>query len=369
MNYDYLIVGAGLFGSVFAREMTDQGYKCLILEKRNHIGGNCYSEKIENIDVHIYGPHIFHTKDKAIWDYVNKYTPWRTYQNRVKHLYKNKVLSFPINLMTLHQIWGVVTPEEAQKKLDQVRIKNGNPQNLEEWILSQVGQELYDIFIKGYTTKQWRRDPKDLPVDIIKRLPIRMVYNDKYFDADYEGLPIEGYDVFFNNLLSGIEVKLGTDYLLNRGFFNSLATHILYTGKIDEFYDFKLGPLEYNDLMLKTEVLPIKDFQGCAVMNFPDIEIPYTRRIEYKHFLPIRQENCTAIMHEFPVRMGEGIPSYPVNTKLNDEKYSDYLKLNNEVFFGGRLGSYKYCDMDATIKQARTLAKELQETNKKDKHV
>jgi UDP-galactopyranose mutase len=248
IKYDYLIVGSGLFGSVFAHEMTKAGKKCLIMEKRNHIAGNCYSENKDGINVHSYGPHIFHTNDKGIWEWINQFTEFHNYKHTPKVNHKGKIYSFPINLMTLYQIWGVNTPEEAKQRLEEARIKNDSPKNLEEWILSQVGQDIYETFIKGYTQKQWNKDPKELPTSIIKRLPIRTNFDDNYFFDKYQGIPVGGYTQIFEKMLEGIEVKTNVDYFENKEYWNSLADKVVFTGKIDEFFDYKFGELEYRTL-------------------------------------------------------------------------------------------------------------------------
>lgn len=360
--YDYLIVGSGMFGSVCARELTDKGYKCLVVEKRSHIGGNCYTENKDGIHIHKYGAHIFHTSNKEIWDYINKFAKFNNFVNHVKVNYKGQIYSFPINMMTLHQIYGVTTPEEARQKLDEVRIKNENPKNLEEWILSQVGKEIYEIFIKGYTTKQWGRYPVDLPSSIIKRLPIRFNYDDSYYGMDYQGVPIGGYTQIFEKLLDGIKVLLNEDYLQNRESFNSMAKKVIYTGPIDAYYKYCFGNLDYRSLKFETERVEIPDYQGNAVINYTELHVPFTRILEHKHFDPVNT-NFTYITREYPREYGEGLePYYPINDKVNTptfEKYKALSEKESNVIFGGRLAEYRYYDMHQVIGAALHTCKKL----------
>jgi len=353
--YDYIIVGSGLFGSIFAREATDSGKKCLVLEKRNHIGGNCYSEEIEGIQVSKYGGHIFHTNNKKIWDYVNRFTEFRQYHHFVRVNYDNKIYSFPINMMTLNQLWGVKTPDEAEEKLNSVRMKKQNMDNLEDWILSEVGEEIYKIFVKGYTKKQWDKDPKDLPSSIIKRLPIRLTYHNGYFDDKYQGWPEKGYTDLFENLLKDIDIKMGVDYLLKRDYYNSICDKVIYTGKIDEYYDYRFGDLEYRTLVHKNEILD-GDFQGCATVNYTNEEVPYTRIIEHKHFQPHKNNDKTIITTEYSKKYKRGdVPFYPINDESNNKKYEQYKQLadsESKVMFGGRLAEYKYYDMHQVVGSA-----------------
>jgi UDP-galactopyranose mutase len=362
MAYDYLIVGCGLFGSVCARELTDKGYKCLIIDKKNHIGGHCYSENIEGINVHMYGPHIFHTSNEQVWNYMNRFCSFNNFTYRPKVSFKNKLYSFPINLLTLYQVFGVKTPTEAKEKLASVRIKNDNPQNLEEYILSVVGKELYEIFIKGYTTKQWRKDPKELPSSIIKRIPVRLTFDDNYFFDKYQGIPIGSYTNIFTNLLNGIEVKLGVNYFNDRKYFNSLAKTIIYTGPIDEFYDYQCGNLEYLTLRFEKEFLKCEDYQGVASVNFTESSIPYTRIIEHKHF-EFGNQPHTIITKEYPEEWNiTKDPYYPINNNKNEKILCDYKNLCNSqknVIFGGRLAEYKYYDMDDTIEKALLVTGKL----------
>jgi UDP-galactopyranose mutase len=362
--YDYIIVGSGMFGSVFAYELNRVGKKVLVLEKRNHIGGNCYTEKIEGINIHKYGAHIFHTNDKRIWDYINQFAEFNHYTNRVKVNYKNKLYSFPINLFTLYQLWGVKTPQEAKTKLEQIRIKNKNPLNLEEWILSQVGEEIYEIFIKGYTTKQWEREPKLLPASIIKRLPIRLTFDDNYFNDKYQGIPIGGYTQIFEKMLSGIEVITKLDFLKDKEYFENKANKIIFTGKIDELFQYEFGQLEYRSLKFENEILN-GDFQGNAVINYTEKEIPYTRIIEHKHFEFGTQEK-TLITKEYPDSYDiTKVPYYPMSDEINLEIYKKYKLLTekeNRYILGGRLAEYKYYDMHQVIGSALVkIKKELNE--------
>ena len=360
--YDYLIVGSGMFGSVCARELTDKGYKCLVVEKRSHIGGNCYTENKDGIHIHKYGAHIFHTSNKEIWDYINKFAKFNNFVNHVKVNYKGQIYSFPINMMTLHQIYGVTTPEEARQKLDEVRIKNENPKNLEEWILSQVGKEIYEIFIKGYTTKQWGRYPVDLPSSIIKRLPIRFNYDDSYYGMDYQGVPIGGYTQIFEKLLDGVKVLLNEDYLQNRESFNSMAKKVIYTGPIDAYYKYCFGNLDYRSLKFETERVEIPDYQGNAVINYTELHVPFTRILEHKHFDPVNT-NFTYITREYPREYGEGLePYYPINDKVNTptfEKYKALSEKESNVIVGGRLAEYRYYDMHQVIGAALHTCKKL----------
>lgn len=354
--YDYVIAGAGLFGSTFARLMAEKGKKTLILEKRNHIGGNCYTEKKEDINVHVYGPHCFHCKNKNIWDFVNRFTKFNNFTLRSKVNFQGKIYSFPINLMTLHQLWGIKTPKEAENKLNLVRVPIANPNNLEEWILSQVGEELYYTFIKGYTIKQWNRSPKELPASIVKRLPIRLSFDDRYFDDPYQGIPEHGYTAMFENMLDhpNIEVKLGIDFLTER----PAGKQIIYTGKIDEYFNYKYGELEYRSLKFETDVFE-GDFQGNAIINYTDQCVPYTRIVEHKHF-EYKNSNKTVVTWEYPQtwdRTKEAF--YPINNDKNNALYKKYKALGTDVVFAGRLGGYFYQDMHQTIGAAMSLVKRI----------
>jgi UDP-galactopyranose mutase len=361
-KYDYLIIGAGLFGATIAQQLTKKGFKVLVIDQRPHLGGNCYTEPKQGINIHKYGAHIFHTSNDQVWQYVNQFARFNHYVNRPKVHYQNKIYSFPINLMTLYQLWNVTTPEQAQKKLDTVKIPNSNPQNLEEWILSQVGREIYEIFIKGYTTKQWDRDPKELPSFIIKRLPIRLTFDDNYFNDCYQGIPMGGYTSMIQKMLKGIEVKLNTDFFSDRKNLTSQAKHMVFTGKIDKYFNYCHQELEYRSLRFETEKLSIPDFQGNAVINYTDAAVPYTRIIEHKHFEFITTDH-TYVTHEYPdTWTTKKIPYYPVNNETNNQIYQKYQTLaqkEKNVFFGGRLAEYKYYDMDDTIEAAFNLLKRL----------
>lgn len=360
--YDYLIVGSGLFGSVCARELTNKGFKCLILEKRNHIGGNCYTENIDGINIHKYGPHIFHTSNEKVWNYINQFTKFNNYINRPKVSYKHKLYSFPINLFTLYQIYGVKTPEEAKLKIESVKIKKDCPKNLEDYIISQVGPEIYKIFIRGYTTKQWGRNPRKLPPFIIKRLPIRFTFDDNYFNDCYQGIPIGGYTRMFEKLLNGIEIKLNVDYLQNKEYYNSVTKKIIYTGQIDQYYGYKFGKLNYRSLTFKTEKLPIEDFQGNAIINYTDINVPYTRITEHKHFEFLNTTE-TIITKEFSQEWDiDKEPYYPINDEKNNKIYQQYKNLTSgefDIVFGGRLAEYKYYDMHQIIESALNICFKL----------
>lgn len=367
-QYNYLIVGCGLFGSVFAREMTDKGYRCLVIDKRKHIGGNVYTEAVEGINIHKYGAHIFHTNDKGIWDYVNRFAEFNNYRHKVFVDYKSRIYSFPINLMTLTQLWGIRTPTEAIDELESRKVKNGVPSNLEEWILSQVGEELYEIFVKGYTSKQWGRNPTDLPSSIIKRIPIRTDLNDFYFDDLYQGIPVGGYTQMVDNMLAGIEVKLDVDYFKNRYELDALAENVVFTGNIDQFFDYRFGQLEYRSLEFETEVIDKPSFQGTSVVNYTQFDIPYTRILEHKYF-EFAKSPVTVITREYPASWSVGKePYYPICDETNNAKYNHYKKYAQQscpnVIFGGRLAEYKYYDMHQVIGSAlaksKTIAQHVQ---------
>lgn len=358
--YDYIIIGSGLFGSVFAREMTDVGKKCLVLEKRNHIGGNIYTEKCEGITFHKYGAHIFHTSNKNIWDYVNKFCEFNTYKHKLHVNYKNNVYSFPINLMTFQQLYGINSPSKAKEFLNFKKAKITAPSNFEEYALSCLGTDLYEIFIKKYTKKQWMMDPKDLPISIFKRLPIRFDFNDLYYNDLYQGIPIGGYTNLIKNLLTNIEVILNVDYMEDKNYWDLKTKKILFTGPIDRFYNYKYGKLEYRTNDFTKELLEIEDFQGISVMNYTDDTVEFTRIFEYKHFENLNL-NYTLISKDYPKKWSEqSEPYYPINDRLNNEiyeKYKDLSKLNSKYIFGGRLAEYKYYDMHQVIGSALNLFK------------
>ena len=357
--YDYLIVGAGLYGSVFAREATDRGYKCLVIDKRGHIGGNVYTERIEGINVHKYGAHIFHTNNKRVWEYLSRFTTFNRFTNSPVANYKGELYSLPFNMYTFNKMWGVVTPEEAQRKIEEQRMEiKGEPRNLEEQAISLVGRDIYEKLIKGYTEKQWGRACKDLPSFIIKRLPVRLTFDNNYFNALYQGIPVGGYTEMVERILDKIEVVLGEDYLSDKRKWDNLAERVVYTGPIDAYFQYALGHLEYRSVRFDTEVLDISNFQGNAAVNYTDSQTPWTRIIEHKwfEFGKDRDGNDipkTIISKEYSSEWKPGDePYYPVNDERNSELYRQYKALaetEDKVFFGGRLGEYKYYDMDAVV--------------------
>lgn len=368
--YDYLIVGAGLYGAVFAHEAKRHGKSVLVVDKREHIGGNVYTEKIESINVHKYGAHIFHTNDKRVWEYIAKFAEFNRFTNSPVANYKGELYSLPFNMYTFNKMWGVVTPEEASKKLAEQRAEiNGAPQNLEEQAISLVGRDVYEKLVKGYTEKQWGRKCKDLPAFIIRRLPVRLTFDNNYFNALYQGIPIGGYTKLVENLLDGIEIRLNTDYLAQKDKLDAIAQRIIYTGPIDAYFDYSLGYLEYRSVRFETEVLNIPNFQGNAAVNYTDSETPWTRIIEHKWFEFGKDEDGndlpkTVISREFSLEWKPGDePYYPVNDEKNSQLYTGYKTLANaeeNVIFGGRLGEYKYYDMDQVIAAALDMAdKEL----------
>ncbi len=355
-HYDYLIVGAGLFGSVFARQMTDAGRKCLVIDKRSHIGGNCFTESLGGIDIHRYGPHIFHTNSQRVWDYARRFAEFHPYRHKVKACCRGRLYSLPVNLTTLHQLWGVTTPGQARAKLDSVRESIANPANLEEWALSQVGRDIYELFFHGYTQKQWGTDPRQLPASILKRLPIRLNFNDDYFDDRYQGIPIGGYTAIFEKLLDGVEVWLDTDYFADRRSLESLAAKIVYTGMIDRFFNCCRGELDWRTLRFETQNLPVEDFQGGAIVNHCDVNVPFTRVTEFKHFMPpaSRERSHTIITREYPQPWSKcAEPYYPINSAANEACLAEYRRMTPpHVIFGGRLGDYRYYDMHQVIGSA-----------------
>lgn len=360
-KFDFLVVGSGFFGSTFSRLAAEKNKTCYVVEKRNHIGGNCYTEKIENINVHKYGPHIFHTNDLKIWNFINRFSNFINYKHVVKVNYKDNIYSFPINLMTFYQIYGIKTPQEAIEKLNSIKLKN-NSDNLEDWAISQIGKELYEIFIKGYTKKQWNKDPKDLPSSIIKRIPIRTTYSDRYFNDKYEGIPENGYTEIFEKMLDHPKIKLETnlDFFNNKKELLSNAEKVIYTGKIDEFYDYRYGELEYRSLRFENEIHQ-GDYQGCSIMNFTEELIPYTRIVEHKHF-EFSNSDKTVITKEYPENYNlNKIPYYPINDEKNNNLYEKYKKIdtNGKIIFGGRLGKYEYKDMHQIIASAIVCANKL----------
>ena len=365
MKYDYLVVGAGLYGAVFAYEAKKKGKTCLVIDKRDHIAGNIYCENIHDINVHKYGAHIFHTSDKKIWEYVNQFAEFNNYINSPVARYKDELYNLPFNMNTFSKMWNIATPQEA-KDIIASQIADLNitePKNLEEQALSLVGKDVYEKLIKGYTEKQWGRDCKDLPSFIIKRLPLRFIYDNNYFNDRYQGIPIGGYTKIVEKMLDGIEVRLNTNYLDNREEFDAMADKIVYTGMIDQFYDYKLGVLEYRSVRFETEELDMENFQGNAVVNYTEREVPYTRIIEHKHF-EFGKQPTTIISREYSSEWKKGDePYYPVNNDKNNNLYQQYKELADKeakVIFGGRLGGYKYYDMDKVIMAALEMCdKEL----------
>ena len=363
--YDYLIVGAGLFGAVFAHEAKKKGKKCLVIDRRPHIGGNIYTERIADIAVHKYGAHIFHTSDKKVWDYVCRFAEFNHYINSPVARYKDELYNLPFNMNTFSRMWGIATPGEAQDIIASQIADLGitEPKNLEEQALSLVGRDVYEKLIKGYTEKQWGRDCRDLPAFIIKRLPLRFVYDNNYFNDRFQGIPIGGYTKLVEKMLDGTEVRLNTDYFEHREELEAMADKVLYTGMIDRYYDYSLGVLEYRSVRFETEELEMENYQGNAVVNYTEREVPYTRIIEHKHF-EFGKQPTTIISREYSSEWKQGDePYYPVNNEKNDALYARYRAMadrESRVIFGGRLGSYKYYDMDKVIAAALELCeKEL----------
>ena len=364
-HYDFLIVGSGLFGSLFAYLATQKGYKCFVLEKRNHVGGNIYTQTIEGIDVHQYGAHIFHTKDKQIWQLINTFAEFNHFVNTPIAIYQGKLYNLPFNMNTFYQIWGVKTPQEAAEII-QTQKQQANisiPSNLEEQAISLVGKDIYKILIEGYTEKQWGRSCKELPASIIKRLPVRFTFDNNYFNDPYQGIPIGGYTEIIKKMLEGATVELNANFLEDRANLTKLADRIIYTGPIDEYYDFCYGPLQYRKVRFETEILDVQNYQGVAVVNYTERAVPYTRIIEHKHFAFGTQPK-TVISREYPDEWHPGEePYYPINNERNNSLYEKYKELSTEdttkVLFGGRLGTYKYYDMDKVMLEALSLAKKI----------
>lgn len=360
--YDYLIVGAGLFGSVFAHEAKENGKKVLVIDKRPNVGGNIYTENVEGINVHKYGAHIFHTNNKKVWNYITKFAEFNRFTNSPVANYKGELFSMPFNMYTFNKMWGVVTPQEAEAEINKQRAEiSGEPKNLEEQAISLVGRDFFEKLVKGYTEKQWGRDCKELPAFIIKRLPVRLTFDNNYFNALYQGVPIGGYTKLIQNLLDGIEVRLNTDYLEHKKELDSIAKTVIYTGAIDAYFGYALGYLEYRSVRFETELLDIPNFQGNAAVNYTDRETPWTRIIEHKWFELGKDENGnelpkTVISREYSSEWKPGDePYYPINDEKNDRLYRQYKELAEKepnVIFGGRLGEYKYYDMDQVIAAA-----------------
>lgn len=360
-KYNFLIVGSGLFGAVFTYICQSRGYKCLVVEKRNHIAGNIYTENIEGIEVHKYGAHIFHTKDKEVWEFVNKFSNFNSFINSPIANFQGELYNLPFNMNTFYQIWKVRTPEEAFKKIEQQKLESNitNPKNLEEQAISLVGVDIYEKLIKGYTEKQWGRSCKDLPASIIKRIPVRFTFDNNYFADPYQGIPEDGYTKIIEKMLNGTEVRLNVDFLENKSELSSIADKIIFTGPIDGYFNYCFGPLEYRKVRFENEVLDCRNYQGVAVVNYTDKNVPYTRIIEHKHFT-FGQQSKTVISREYPDewRVGEE-PYYPITNEKNLNLYKRYAELaanEKNVIFGGRLGHYKYYDMDKVIREALNLA-------------
>ena len=364
MEYDYLIIGAGLFGSVFAHEMTKKGKKCLVIEKRNHLGGNIYTELEENINVHKYGAHIFHTNNKEVWQYINQFADFNRYTNSPVANYKGELYNLPFNMNTFYQMWGVKTPEEAKAKIDEQKAESNirDPKNLEEQAISLIGKDIYEKLVKGYTEKQWGRKCDELPSFIIKRLPVRYTFDNNYFNDLYQGIPIGGYTIIIEKMLDGIEVILNTDFFDDKEKWLNIADKIIFTGMIDQYYDYCYGELEYRGLNFEFETLDVENYQGNAVINYTDAETPFTRIIEHKHF-ESSDSLKTIITKEYPKTWMKGEEAYyPLNDEKNSElfkKYQELAKKEDKVIFGGRLGMYQYFDMWQVIDEALKLVDEL----------
>ncbi|HAT7486850.1 MULTISPECIES: UDP-galactopyranose mutase [Enterobacter cloacae complex] len=366
--YDYIIVGSGLFGAVCANELKKLNKKVLVIEKRNHIGGNAYTEDCEGIQIHKYGAHIFHTNDKDIWNYVNDLVEFNRFTNSPLAIYKDKLFNLPFNMNTFHQMWGVKDPQEAQNIINAQKKKYGDkvPENLEEQAISLVGEDLYQALIKGYTEKQWGRSAKELPAFIIKRIPVRFTFDNNYFSDRYQGIPVGGYTKLIEKMLEGVEVKLGIDFLKDKESLASKAHKIIYTGPIDQYFDYRFGELEYRSLKFETERHEIPNFQGNAVINFTDAHVPYTRIIEHKHFDYVETKH-TVVTKEYPLEWKVGDePYYPVNDNKNMELFKKYRELasrEDKVIFGGRLAEYKYYDMHQVISAALYQVKNIMSTD------
>jgi len=363
MKYDYLIIGSGFFGSICAYELNKQGWKCLVLEKRNHIGGNCYTENRDNINLHMYGPHIFHTSNNKVWNWINQFVSFNNFNLRPVANYKGEIYSLPFNMWTFSKLFGITNPDEAKAIIEQQSNSIKDPKNLEEQAIKLVGIDIYEKLIKGYTTKQWQKDPKELPREIIKRLPVRFTYDNNYFNDKYQGIPIGGYTQIFKKLLQDIEIRTEVDYLNNKEHWNSITDKVIYTGPIDAFYDYIFGQLEYKTTKFEHTRLDIDNYQGTAMMNFTDIDVSYTRIIEHKHF-EFGQQPYTWISHEYPTQYVpiDTEPYYPVNDTDNNDKYQKYKNLSKQetnIIFGGRLAEYKYYDMHQVIAAALKCAEEI----------
>lgn len=366
MKYDYVIVGAGFFGAICAYELKERGYKVLVVEKRNHIGGNCFTEKRDGIDIHIYGPHIFHTNDESVWNWINQFVSFNDFSLRPVANYNGEIYSLPFSMWTFSQLWGVQMPEHAKEIIQEQSAHIKNPKNLEEQAIKLVGQDVYEKLIKGYTTKQWRKSPEKLPASIIKRLPVRYTYDNNYFNDKYQGIPTNGYTEIFEKLLDGIEIKLGVDFFQMK---RDLGTKIIYTGPIDKYFDYQYGRLEYKTTRFEHKRMGMKNYQGTAMMNFTSMRENFTRIVEHKHFSTdkrVLDKPCTWITEEYPKEFKEGDePMYPVNDTKNNRIFNEYqaLALKEEnVYFGGRLAEYKYYDMHQVIARALKFVHNLSTT-------
>ena len=366
MTYDYLIVGAGLFGAVFAYEATSRGKRCLVIDKRDHIGGNVYTKQIEDINVHMYGAHIFHTGDTEVWNYINRFAKFNNYINSPIANYNGELYNLPFNMNTFHAMWDVTEPDEAKKIIESQRLKTDEPQNLEEQALSLVGRDIYEKLIKGYTEKQWGRSCAELPASIIKRIPVRFTWDNNYFNDKHQGIPVGGYTQIIEQLLKGSDVKLNAKFTNNSNDFAGIAGKTVYTGMLDEFYNYRFGTLEYRSLRFENDVLEIKDYQNNAVVNYTEKETPYTRIIEHKHFEFGKQPN-TIITREYPKQYNSGDePYYPINDEKNNAIFKQYKELADQekkIIFGGRLADYSYYDMWQVVRNALDTSKKELEDN------
>lgn len=360
-HYDMLIVGSGLFGSIVAYEAIDRGKSVLVLEKRDHIGGNCYTKDVDGINVHVYGAHIFRTSDRSIWDFMQDFCEFNNFVNSPVANFKGELYNMPFNMNTFHALWGVVTPDEARAAIEAQRVPCEDPQNLEEHILSLAGRDIYEKLVKGYTEKQWGKPCSELPPSIMRRIPLRFIYDNNYFNDPYQGIPKGGYTRIIEKLLAGAEVRTGIDYLQDKDAFDAMADLVVYTGTIDSYFDYRFGPLEYRSLRFEHERLDCENSQGVAVVNYTDRETPYTRIIEHKHF-EFGAQPTTVISREYPQDWRPGIePYYPMEDEANRARYAQYRALaegEDKVRFGGRLGEYRYYDMQDTVKSALSKVRE-----------
>ena len=358
MDFDYVIVGAGFFGSICAHELTKRGKRVVVLEKRSHIGGNVYTENRDGINVHVYGPHVFHTSDEEIWNWINQFVSFNNYRVQTVAMYKGEAFSLPFSMWTFSKLWGISTPEQARSIIRSQNDILGEPKNLEEQAIQLVGREVYEKFIKGYTEKQWRKPAKDLPAAIIRRLPVRFTYDNNYFFDTYQGVPIGGYTQIFKKLLNGVDVRLNTDYLQNKDFWDKQGK-VIYTGPIDQLFDYEFGVLEYKTVEFNHQHLQVENFQGSAVVNYTEREVPYTRIVEHKHF-EFGKTPTTWVTHEYPVEYTKSREAmYPVNDLQNNALYEKYKAKAGNILLGGRLAEYKYYDMHQVIRSALDFVRRL----------